>query len=857
MKKSIKKIKKHHIGHIFLSIVIVGIVFGASVILWVSSLPLPDFSSFEQRKISESTKIYDRTGEVILFDVHRDIKRTVVPLEEIGRHIKNATIAIEDSEFYDHKGVKPTAIIRAFFTNLTSGSLRGQGGSTITQQVIKNSLLSSEKKYTRKIKEAILALKLEKAMEKDGILEIYLNESPYGGNLYGVEEASLAFFGKKASDISLAQSAYLAALPQAPTYFSPYGENTDDLEERKNIVLTRMVELGFITAEEAEEAKEEEVLFSSASEQQIKAPHFVLFIREYLENKYGNDVIETQGLSVITSIDWTLQQKAEEMVKRYAEKNTRDFNAYNAALVAIDPNTGQILSMVGSRDWFSEEPLPEGCTPGLDCKFDPKVNVATRYPGRQPGSSFKPFVYATAFKNGFTPETVVFDVQTQFSSECDAFGNPITGGDSSVCYSPQNYDLKLRGPVTLRNALAQSMNIPAVKTLYLAGLVDSLKTARDFGISTLTDANQYGLTLVLGGGEVTLLELTNAYGVFAQEGIHNPYAGIIRVEDSDGNILEEFEPQPIRALDEQIARQISGILSDNEARAPAFGSNSPMHIPGIDTASKTGTTNDFRDSWIIGYTPNIVVGAWAGNSDNSSMKKEVAGFVIAPLWREFLSESLKTIPPKQFTSPTPTPEGLKPVLRGVWEGSKNYFIDIVSGKLATEFTPEETKEEKTLMQVHSILHWVDKKNPQGNIPNDPTKDSQYDLWETKVDLWATSKNLIDDDEGIIPVEVDDIHVPENKPIVTAINPTQTKTYSRNEIIPVEFSTQSVYPIEQADFFINGVYLKTSQNAPFSTSFSASNIQTQQETNILSIRVYDSVRNQTEIHIPFKVVAQTI
>jgi len=444
-------------------LVALGLLGSGAILLWVSSFRIPDLNTFDERIIKQSTKIYDRTGEILLFDIHENVQRTTVPYEEISRNIKNATVAIEDAEFYVHSGVRPLATFRAVFLQ----PLRGkgvQGGSTITQQVIKNSLLTSEVKISRKLKEWVLSFKLEKVLSKNEILSIYLNEAPYGGNIYGIEEASGRFFNKSAADLTLAESAYLAALPQAPTFFSPYGNNRERLDSRKNLVLERMAVNGFITEQEKEKASQEEVEFIPRSDQSLKAPHFVQYVREYLETKYGQKVIEEDGLRVITTLNYDLQVKAEEIVKRRALDNADKFDAENAALVAVDPKTGQILTMVGSRDYFDED-------------IDGNFNVTLAH--RQPGSAFKPFVYATAFKKGYTPETIVFDVETEFSSTCDSLGKPLAGQDPETCYRPVNYDSKFRGPITLRNALAQSVNIPAIKVLYLVGITDSIRTARD------------------------------------------------------------------------------------------------------------------------------------------------------------------------------------------------------------------------------------------------------------------------------------------------------------------------------------------------------------------------------------------
>ncbi|MCH7882813.1 transglycosylase domain-containing protein [Patescibacteria group bacterium] len=690
-----------------------------AVALWILTLDIPDFDAFGQRKIIESTKIYDQTGKVLLYDIHSDIQRTIVPFEEIPRNIKNATVTIEDSDFYNHPGIDLSSIVRAFFVNLFSGSIR-QGGSTITQQLVKNTLLTPERTLNRKVKEVILAFKVERAFSKEEILSFYLNEIPYGASAYGVAAATEIYFGKKIQDLTLTEAAYLAALPKAPTLYSPYGSNRDQLEKRKNLILKRMRADNFITQKEFEDAKSETVKFITRGNETLKAPHFVFYVREYLAKKYGEDAIEKGGLKVTTTLNWELQQKAEALTKKFIEEEEDKFNVSNAGLVAIDPETGGILTMVGSRDWFAD-PLPEGCTPGVNCRFEPKVNVTSYALGRQPGSLFKPFVYATAFKKGFTPETSLFDLPTEFNPDCDAdvrkqkeSPKKITVGENP-CYHPVNYDGIFRGPVTLREALAQSINLPSVKTLYLAGLFDSLKTARDLGITTLTDPYRYGLTLVLGGGEVKLLEMVGAYSVFANDGVRNQITSVLKVEDSKGNVLEEYRPSPYQALEPQIARLINDILSDNEARAPAFGEFSYLYFPGRIVAVKTGTTNDFRDAWVIGYVPNFALGVWFGNNDNSSMEKRVAGFIAAPLWNAFFKEALKTLEKKDFFLPEPiTVE--KPVLRGEWRG-----------------------EEKA--QVHSILYWVDKKDPQGPSPEKPERDPQFALWEYPILEWVKNQNI--------------------------------------------------------------------------------------------------------------------
>ncbi len=667
-------------------------VFAGFFLIWLTTVELPDLNNFENRIIAESTKVYDRTGKVVLFDVHGNVRRTVVPLGEINDYVKWATIAIEDSNFYNHHGIEPKAILRAILTNLKDGKLlSGQGGSTITQQVIKNALFTNDKLISRKIKEWVLAPRLEAKLTKDEILELYLNEVPYGGTVYGVQEAGRKFFGKDAKDLTLVESAYIAALPQAPTYYSPYGSHRDSLESRKNKVLSEMLKLNFISQAEYDEAIKTKVEFQKQQDYGIKAPHFVMYIRELLEEKYGAEMVEKGGLKVITTLDWELQQKGEEIAKKWAFINQDKFDAENSAIVATDPNTGQILTMVGSRDYFDEN-------------IDGNYNIATA--NRQPGSSIKPIIYAEAFNKGYRPETVVFDVPTEFSATCYSGGS---------CYSPQNYDELFRGPISLRNALSQSLNVPAVKVLYLAGLEDALSLAKQMGLETLTNAKQYGLTLVLGGGEVRPLDMAGAYGVFAADGVKHPINGILKVEDKKGKMLEEFETKDYRVIPEQTARLISSVLSDNVARTPAFGSNSPLFFEGLDVAAKTGTTNDYRDTWIVGYTPNIAAAAWAGNNDNRSMQKGSAGgYVVAPMWREFMDIAIQKYPASSFIDPQPIAEDAKPVIRGIWENPAG---------------------------VHEILHWVIKSDPNGGYPSNPASDPQYLLWEEPVQKWINGISI--------------------------------------------------------------------------------------------------------------------
>ena len=809
------------------------IIIAGILTIYISTLKLPDFKLFNERKVASSTKIYDRTGEILLYDVHQNIKRTLVADNEMGTNIKNAVVAIEDSEFYYHKGIRIKSTLRAIWANLVGKSVAG-GGSTITQQLIKNTLLTREKTITRKIKEWILAVKLEKVMSKQEILALYLNEAPYGGTVYGIKEASNMFFGKEPTDLTIAESAYLAAIPNSPTFYSPYGKNKNKLDERKNLVLKRMVNLSFITNQEYEKAKNEIVSFLPQQPIGISAPHFVFFVKEILEEKYGVSALEDGGLIVTTTLDYELQKKAEEITKIKAKENEKNFNGKNASVVVIDPNTGEILAMVGSRDYFDKE-------------IDGNYNVATAL--RQPGSAFKPFVYATAFNKGFTAETVLFDVFTEFNASCDAYGN-----GKANCYHPGNYDDLYRGPMTLKSALAQSINIIAVKMLYIVGIRDAIKTARDLGITTLTtDGDRYGLSLVIGGGETKLLDMVSAYGVFATGGIRHPYQSILTIKDSEENILEENKPdEGYRVLPENTTRIISDILSDNTARAPTFGVNSQLVTPGIDTAVKTGTTNDNKDAWTIGYTTNAVVGVWAGNNDNISMKKGGAA-IAGPIWNNVMMETAKKYVGHSFSEPDPIDTSIPPILRGYWQGGKTFVIDSASGKLATEYTPTETRVEKSITNIHTILYWLDR----GNILNETsgnTSDSLYRNWEIGVQNWWAQNNYKYPKitNSNIPTSYDDVHTESNKPIIKSIGIDENGIYDAKNQVNLKISTTGKYMIKKIDIFFNNIYLTSLSGGQNSYSFIPENISNLSSRNTIKIIAHDTYGNNSQKEFLFEV-----
>jgi len=680
------------------ALVLLGLVFIAAggIFLLVTLTPVPDINSFVNRQIDQSTKIYDRTGQVLLYDYNRDAKRNVVPLAGISPNAIQATIAIEDSSFYEHGGIRFTSIIRAMLADALGGAL-AQGGSTITQQVVKNTLLTNEKSIVRKVHEWMLAIKLEQIYSKDQILEVYLNNIPYGGTLYGIEAASEAYFGIPAKDLSIAESAYLAGMIQAPSYYSPSGLHKAELDTRKNLVIDRMHTLGFIDEKTSVRAKAEQVEFSPTGHSSIIAPHFVFYILNQLETMYSQKAL-TSGLKVTTTLDAELQVKAESIVNKYALENVKKFKATNASLIAIDPATGQILSMVGSRDFF-------------DTTIDGQYNATLAL--RQPGSTMKPFIYSLALMGGYTRDTVVFDVPTQFSTVCKPYE---TANNTSPCYAPSNYDDAFRGPMTFETALAQSINIPAIKTLYLVGIQNAINFAKSFGLSSLGDAAQYGLTVVLGGGEVRLLDLTNAYATFANDGVKNVPTGLLEVDDAQGNILSKYESQQSQVLPANIARDMSAMLSDAPARFPEYNLDSPLSFPGYDVAVKTGTTDNTRDAWAIGYTPSIALGVWIGNNDNTPMVKLVAGLIAVPMWHEAMAYAVSKYPKAYFGEPDPISSSVPLMLQGNW------YISDATGSIVP----------------HSLLYWTNKNNPQGPSPMGTLQDPQLPYWEYGISAWHAS-----------------------------------------------------------------------------------------------------------------------
>ncbi len=760
----------------FCILMIIGCIFLVGVFIYFSK-DLPEVGKVNSRFVAESTKIYDRTGEILLYNIHGEEKRTIIPSNQIPDTIRHATIALEDHDFYNHHGIKIKAILRAVRSQIFGIGVKS-GGSTITQQLIKNSILTSERSITRKIKEAILAIELEFTASKEEILELYLNEIPYGSNAYGIQAAAKTFFNKDAKDLTYDEAAILASLPQAPSRYSPYGLNQEILKGRQERALTEMVDLGFITQKQSQDFKNVDVLKKIAkNREEINAPHFVFYIRDQLEEKYGAEYLEKNGLTIITTLDWEKQQIAEKIVQEKALANEVNYGAENASLVAIDPDTGEILTMVGSRNYFDEQ-------------IDGQVNVALAK--RQPGSSFKPYVFLQSFVEGYTPETILYDVETEF---------PV---DRAPDYIPQNYTGEFQGPVKIKDALAQSLNIPAVKALYLVGLDDTLNLVRNMGITTLNDPDRYGLSLVLGGGEVTLLDHTAAFGTLATGGIQHEKKGILMIRDRNGEELENNSKaqKGEQIIDPKYTSMISHILSTNDYRIPAFGERSALTFNDRSVAAKTGTTNENRDAWTMGYTPEIAVGVWGGNNDNRSMNdRGVGANVAAPIFRDFILEAFPDDSGKKFDAYNKDEHKTgKAILDGDLEEPDEIKVCEISKKdqkycKTNKYCPEDREKKRSFFDAHNILHYINKEDPRGKEPKKPENDSFYNKWEDAVE------DFYDDEDDIIfapePRECRSDDFKDQKPSISI------EIENKGSEVKIKTKKDAPYKIEKFIYTVNG------------------------------------------------------
>ena len=625
---SIPKFKLPKLRPLFIIGVTTGLLIaGGFYYLILKDLPSP--SELKSNPPALSTKILDRNG-VLLYQIYKDENRSLITIASLPKHVINATLAAEDKNFYHHPGIDLMGIFRAIYNNascvlnLSGCNSSLQGGSTITQQLIKNTLLSTERTITRKLKEIVLALRTERMYTKDEILEMYLNQVPYGGTAYGIEEASKEYLGKSVKDINLAEAAFLTGLPVSPTTLSPYGTTPYLSKIRQHQVLERMVELNMISENDKIKASETQ-LNLNASNNQILAPHFVMYVRSLLATQFGETLLSRGGLTVTTTLDLSLQNKLQQEINKELD-SLKSLNVGNGAGLIVSPKTGEILAMVGSRNFF-------------DTKHDGQVNITLAE--RQPGSSIKPLTYALAFMRGLSPSSTIED-----SPIC--FRQP-----GSPDYCPKNYDGSFHGKVTLKTALGSSYNVPAIKLLNSLGVDNLVELARSMGITTWNDPTRFGLALTLGGGEVTMLDLSQAYSVFANNGVMTPLNPILKIQDAAGQSLKLKEVKPsTQIIPETVAFQINQTLSDNNARSPAFGYNSVLNIKNKTVAVKTGTTNNLRDNWTIGYTPEYLVATWVGNNDNTPMSRVVSGITGAsPIWSRTMQSLLKDKADQPFTKP--------------------------------------------------------------------------------------------------------------------------------------------------------------------------------------------------------------
>lgn len=800
---------------------IFGLIASGLLILWISS-DLPDPDKLTERQYSQSTKIYDRTGQHLLYEIFADEKRTLVELKDIPPALVNGVIATEDKKFYEHNGVRPLSLARSIVYGFLGKGRIGGGASTLTQQLVKNAIVGNERHgfggIMRKVKEIVMSVWLEKKYTKDQILKIYFNEIPYGSTNYGVQAAAQSYFGKSVSDLNLQESATLAGLPQQPSVFL---NNPEALRNRRNLVLQRMVEEGYLNADEAAKAKAEPVTLKRQVNS-IQAPHFVLYVKEQLVKQYGEAMVERGGLKVITTLDWDKQQAAEKAVSS-TTKIFAEANANNAALVSLDPRNGQIVAMVGSRNFF-------------DDSISGQFNVVT-LGRRQPGSSIKPIVYAAAFERGLTPSTVMYDVVT-----------PFPGGAQT--YQPRNYDLSEHGPITLRQALQGSLNIPAVKTMYIVGLKQTLEFAERMGYNTFNSG--LGLSLVLGGGEVNMIEHANAYATLANNGKRLPVSSILRVEGPNKDAIFEWkQPEGEQVIDKNLASTMSNVLSDDASRQYVFGANSNLTIPGRPVAAKTGTTNNYVDAWTVGYTPSLATVVWAGNTDNKPMKAGYGGNKVAgEIWNQYMRDALKTTPVEQFPAVT-TPTSTKPILNGSAGGNLKLLVNTVTGRLANSSTPPEYIQEKTFIIPHDILHYIDVNNPAGPVPEHPETNPAYTIWEQAVQDWIGRMKAKDPnwnpEFSEPPTEYDDAYSLELMPKLEVRSP-QPDAVLTSRQITTDIVVSATRGVSRVSYQIDGAYVGVVSEHPFNLSYEAATLAPGK--HILGITAEDDVGNKLRHEIPF-------
>lgn len=755
---------------------------------YANELPSPDKVI---RREGFSTKIFDRKGK-LLYDVYADQKRTPVELSAIPLTLQQATVAIEDKTFYKHRGFDPLTPLRIVWNLLSKRRL--VGGSTLTQQLVKTVLLTPERTPIRKLKEFVLSLQVESKYNKDVILQMYLNEVPYGGSAYGVEAASETYFDKPVSQVNLAESAILAGLPQSPTYYSPLSGKA--YIGRAEEVLRRMREDGYITTALEQDTKKMLPKIVIASQSGIlKAPHFVFYVKDVLTKKYGESAVEEGGLNVMTTLDLDVQEAAQKIVSEEVNK-VKFLNITNGAAMVLDPQNGQVLAMVGSRNWG-------------DPDYDGKYNVTTAQ--RQPGSTIKPVTYLTALRKGYTAATMLMDVKTSFP-----------GGDKPE-YVPENYDGKFRGPVLVRSALANSLNIPAVKMLSMVGIRDMLQMAYEMGITTLQPTTEFmtkvGLSITLGSGDVKMIDMASAYSAFANGGKKIEPVAILKVTDSSGRVLEEWKDAPRKqVITPEEAFVISSILADPNARSITFGLHSQLEIPNKTVSVKTGTTNDKRDNWTIGWTPSVLTSVWVGNNNNSEMKQVASGVTGAsPIWRRIMDVVLKGKPNEILATPSGIIEMDIDKVSGYpahdgFESKKEYFIK----------GTEPTGPDPTHKAVKVCKGQNDKLAPPGEVSanNFDTKEGFYfteqdpfigtdkvNKWQAGIDEWLKMQA---DPKYHPPTEF----CSSGNSVWITIKDPKDKTRINSNDVKIAVEVSDVHQIVQVDFYIDGNLKQSLTNGPW-------------------------------------------
>jgi len=806
--------------------VIAAIIVLFAVFIWYSK-DLPDPNKLSSRGNESGTKIVDRNNQPI-FELYGDKNRVLIEIDQIDPKLLHATLATEDAEFYRHSGFSLRGMARAIRNTLFGEGL--QGGSTITQQVVKNALLTQDRTIDRKIKELILSLQIESRYNKDEILQMYFNETPYGGQNYGILAASKAYFAKDPKELTLSESAYLAGLPQRPSYYSPYSSNKDAGLERRNFVLSLMRNKGwvdkdgnrqFISEEEYQNALNEKLEFKPSAAI-FKAPHFVLYVKDELIKMFGEDAVENGGLQVKTTLDINIHDNAQQILLDTMKKEEK-YGVGNSAMVILDTKTGQILSMIGSKNYFGRSE-PEGCesatTGTKGCKFDPYFNVAIA--NRQPGSAIKPVTYAGMLEKGFTPAFTFLDVPTTFTGE---------GVGSENAYTPVNYDGVYRGPVSMRKSLGNSLNVPAVKALKIYGFQDFFNFAKKMGINSFGDIKNYGLSITLGGGETKLLELTSSYTIFGNQGLYNQPNSILEVKNNKGEVIYQNISRPDQAISKETAFLISDILSDDGARSDVFGLNSLLKIPNHQVAVKTGTTDNKKDNYAVGYSPSYTVGVWVGNSNNEPLNPNIASGLsgASPIWAETMKFLLKDKP----TDKDKAEKFVKP------EYVEKFEVDELSGMKPYEDFKKRMEWFVKGIEPLTKSDWyqtLEVCKLDGRLANSECKDADetqaktyigikdyFPEWQIYTNAWLQERYANDETYFPPPIvsklEYDGDELQDIEPYLKIVGPPANTNVPYKFRLAVEVSASE--KIKEVEFFLDGKKVGSDSSYPFGYTYNLS------------------------------------